>query len=66
MHNTNANEPGQANPDQSGEEAAARKEDKLLARVKDVAQRINDRVRQVLSDTELHKPLGTEENPPVA
>jgi hypothetical protein len=63
----NQTEPG--NPSQLGEQDAPNTSDPLLARVKEVARRIMERIRKVTEDTDLnHTSLPTdptEETPPL-
>jgi hypothetical protein len=41
-------------------------EQELLAKTREIAQRITERVRMVLEDTDTHRALPTEEKPPPA
>ena len=52
--------------DHTGADDLSFKEQELLAKARDVAQRITARVRKVLEDTDTHQSLPTEEKPPLA
>lgn len=60
----NGPEPERSGP--TGEADLLRKEQELLAKVRETAQRIAERVRKALGDTDSHDSLPTEEKPPLA
>jgi hypothetical protein len=60
------NGPEHAYSDHIGGDDLSFKEQELLAKARDVAQRITARVRKVLEDTDTHQSLPTEEKPPLA
>ena len=57
----NGQSPGCANP--TGGNDLFSKEQELLAKTRDVARRITERVRKALEDTDDHRSLPTEEKP---
>ena len=50
----------------TGGDNLLRKEQELLAKARETAQRITERVRKTLTDTEGHESLPTEEKPPLS
>ncbi len=60
------NGPKSASSDGTGGDALSAREQELLAKARDVAQRITARVRKVLEDTDAHQSLPTDEKPPLA
>jgi hypothetical protein len=66
MKPNNMSQPKQGQIEPLDGDALARKERELLARVREVAQRITERVAKVLDDTGTHAALPTQEHPALA
>ena len=60
------NQPKQGQIELLDGNAPGQKERELLARVREVAQRITERVSKVLGDTDTHAALPTQEHPALA
>ena len=63
MHPADENTPEPARPDLDDADGLILRERELLARVREVARQITQRVAQVLADTASSKPPPAEENP---
>jgi hypothetical protein len=66
MPPANENAPEQGRSDPPDELDLLGKEHEVLGKARETAQRIAERVRQVLGDTEPGQSLPTEEKPPLA
>lgn len=63
MTNGDARRPEQGRSDRIGGDDLFAKEQELLAKVREVAQQIVERVNKALADTDTHASLPTEEKP---
>jgi hypothetical protein len=63
MSPSDANLPGQGHSDRTGGDDLFLQEQELLAKVRDTARKIVDRVNRALGGTDTHAPLPADEKP---